>query len=108
MRLKGYAGYIKNDKFKEVARIDLGKYQSDHGYVHDWYVYPAGLAVTLKTEHGDPLVEDRLGNNLRAIRADLILEAMQDDNDESEGTVYDWEMDVLEDERVTHLVLAVW
>lgn len=107
MRLKAYAGYFKGEKFKEIARFDVGRTR-DTGYVRDWYVYPAGVAVTLKTEHGEPIVEDRMGNNLRAIKADSILEAMQDDNDESEGVVYDWEMAILEDERVTHVVLAAW
>lgn len=107
MRLKAYAGYFKDDKFKEIARIDLGE-TKDSGYVRDWYVYPIGVAVWLETEHGDSIVEDRMGNTLKAIKADNVLQAMQDDNDESETVVYDWEMDALEDERVTHVVLAAW
>lgn len=109
MRLKAYAGYFKGDKFKEIARIDLGKYHRDsHSYVEDWYKHPVGTAVTLHTEQGEKIVEDRLGNNFRAINAETVLGAMQDDNDEVDTDLWDWQMDVLDDQRVTHVVLAVW
>jgi hypothetical protein len=109
LRIKAYAGYFKNDTFREIARIDLGKRHSDsHTYVEDWYTHPVGHAVTLRTEHGDKIVEDRLGNNFRALNADVVLGAMEDDNSEEKEPIWTWQMDVLDAPKVTHVILAVW
>lgn len=109
MRLKAYAGHIKDRQFREVARLDLGK-RKHAGYVYDWYLHPVGVAVVLHTEHGDPIFEDRLGNNLRALPVLPFMRAMKDDNKELPvgQPRWTWELDVLASPNVSHVILTVW
>lgn len=109
MRLKAYAGYFKDHNFIEVARIDLGK-RKHAGYVYDWYLHPVGSACLLYDEAGRTLVEDRLGNNFRALHVGSVLRAMKDDNKELPVSKphWTWEAEVLGSPKVTHVILTVW